>query len=524
MCRIIVYDPTYNQSDKTMLCNPIKQYLGKEREQFQRTDLLRYIENNNVNYIQLRYAALDGHLKSLKCPITSLERAEEILANGERVDGSSLFKSILDASKSDLYVIPIYETAFINPFFPDTMDICCRYLDQKGNFESFTPSSILSKAHTNLVNSFGIELYAMAELEFYLLENTKNVKSSLYEAKAQQGYHEAEPFAKHLHILHEITSAIAKCTENIKYTHSEVGFIPKIHSSNSEIDGCSGEQYEIEFLPTKVEIAAFNVLIAKWIIRNIAYKYGLLATFAPKLQEDMAGTGMHIHIELRKDGKNVMQENSALSGYSRCLIGGLCKYAQTLTAFGNTLASSYLRLVPHQEAPTKIFWSENNRAALIREPLGWSCVTDMSKKVNPQQQDSYVTEKSRQTIELRNPDGSANLFLLLSGIVIAAYDGLKNESGLEMAKTHYISNDIPMTPEDYEKLPSLPHSCEESADFLENDRTIYESVIPKVVLDYIIKNLRAQKDRNLYQTLKGLAPLEKTLKERDIMHKDIYIG
>ena len=506
-----------------MLQNPIAEFLNKSPQNFQRSDLVEYIRKNNVDFVQLRYPALDGRLKALKFPITSVARLEQILGDGERVDGSSLFKNILDPSKSDLYVFPIYETAFLNPFFKNTVDICCCYMNKAGEFDTITPSSILSRAQKKLSDSLGMELFALGELEFYLIQKPG---ASGFNAIPQRCYHETEPFLKGTHILHEMAAAVGQCIGRVKYAHPEVGFIPKIESENRELNGCTAEQYEIELLPAPVHQAAFDILIAKWIIRNVAYRHNAIATFAPKLEEGMAGTGMHIHVELRKDGHNVMQENGELSDEARCMIGGLCHYAPTLTAFANMTASSYLRLVPHQEAPTKIFWSENNRAALIREPLGWSAFQDMDCKVNPRQQTPYRRDESKQTVELRSPDGSASVFLLLAGMTLAACYGVENKQGLEIAKKHYVTGKIDLDSELYRNLPSLPQSCEEGADLLAKNRAMFESesVIPPVIIDYVIHRLKAEKDRDLYQHLKSMPAPERTKKFREIMHRDIDIG
>ena len=148
--------------------------------------------------------------------------------------------------------------------------------------------------------------------------------------------------------------------------------------------------------------------MGRWIIRNVAYQHGCVATFTPKLEEGIAGNGLHIHVELMKNGKNMMNgEIGKLSGEAKKLIGGLCHYADTLTAFGNTVSSAYLRLVPNQEAPTRICWSDLNRSAMIRVPLGWSGKSNLAKKLNPQQSPGYKDPEGRQTVELRSPDGSA---------------------------------------------------------------------------------------------------------------------
>jgi len=135
-------------------------------------------------------------------------------------------------------------------------------------------------------------------------------------------------------------------------------------------------------------------------------------TFTPKLEEGVAGNGLHFHLELKREGHNIMTNpDGSLSQEARLLIGGLCHYADSLTAFGNTVASSYFRLVPNQEAPTRICWSDLNRSAMIRVPLGWTRGRNLSALVNPREIDSFEVPESRQTVEMRTADGSALIHL-----------------------------------------------------------------------------------------------------------------
>ena len=128
-------------------------------------------------------------------------------------------------------------------------------------------------------------------------------------------------------------------------------------------------------------------------------------------------------------------ENGALTEHAKMLIGGLCNYAPSLTGFGNMVTASYLRLVPHQEAPTRVCWSEMNRSALIRVPLGWNNLSNLASVVNDCPVEPLEKRLYRQTVEIRSPDGSANAHLLLSGITMAAEWGLSNkEKSLDIAK------------------------------------------------------------------------------------------
>ena len=160
----------------------------------------------------------------------------------------------------------------------------------------------------------------------------------------------------------------------MKYAHAEVGYIDSVRSDLPLLAGRRAEQHEIELLTRPIEEMGDLIGLARWIIRNVAHRNGMLATFAPKIEEGVAGNGLHFHMELMKDGQNIMSDDGrrACRPDARKLIGGLVDYASTLSAFGNTVASSFLRLVPNQEAPTRICWSHNNRSALIRVPLGWS--------------------------------------------------------------------------------------------------------------------------------------------------------
>jgi len=121
-----------------------------------------------------------------------------------------------------------------------------------------------------------------------------------------------------------------------------------------------------------------------------------------------------------------------------------------------------LGLVPHQEAPTKVCWSDCNRSALIRVPLGWVGIDNLAMKVNPQQRKRLTDNPGKQTVELRSPDGSAHVYLTLAGITMAALDGLSDSNAMEYAKKLYVTGNIHKTPEVLKTLKSLPTSCHES--------------------------------------------------------------
>ncbi|MCU0411857.1 MAG: glutamine synthetase beta-grasp domain-containing protein, partial [Bacteroidetes bacterium] len=175
------------------LTNPLSVLLDKPREQFTRADLLKIIESQKIERIVFHYTALDGKYKELKIPVASRLQAERVLADGERVDGSSLFKGMVDTAVSDLYVVPVYKSAFLNPFVDGSLDFTCRYLTRDGVLASFAPDTILHNAATLFRKSTGMELQALGELEFFLLFDHE---TPLFVPKKQRGYHASAPFLK----------------------------------------------------------------------------------------------------------------------------------------------------------------------------------------------------------------------------------------------------------------------------------------------------------------------------------------
>ena len=252
--------------------NPLVRFLDKPSDDFTKADLIRFIESNGIRMLNFRYAGADGRLKTLNFIIKSRNQLDNMLSAGERVDGSSLFPHYVEAGSSDLYVIPRFRTAFVNPFSEiPALDVLCSYYDKDGYPFSSSPEYILRKAHRLLKEKTGMEFLTMGELEYYIISE----KDPLYEAADQRGYHESAPFCKWEKLRTEAMEAIARCGGTIKYGHSEVG--------NFTEAGLSFEQNEIEFLPVRVEEAAEHLLIAKWVLRTLAYKYGVTITFAPKI-------------------------------------------------------------------------------------------------------------------------------------------------------------------------------------------------------------------------------------------------
>jgi glutamine synthetase len=473
--------------------NKLVQFLDKLPEDFTKADLIKFIEHNDIRIVNFRFIAGDGRLKAVNCGINSKDQLDRVLSSGERVDGSSLF-SYIDSGSSDLYIVPRFRTAFLNPFsVVPAIDILCSYYTRSGKPLPSAPEAIVKKAHDTLKQETGLSLQAMGELEYYILKDT----DSLYPIASQKGYHESSPFSKTEDIRLEALAAIAQAGGRIKYGHSEVG---NIRGRDQEM-----EQSEIEFLPVPIEDAADQIVIARWALRTVAYKHGVTVSFAPKIMVGHAGNGLHIHSLLTQDNANAMVEDNQLNDIGKKLVVGYLKLAPSLTAFGNMVPVSYLRLSPNQEAPINICWGDQNRSALVRVPLGWLNANNMVKDANPLEIDKFPDFSQSQTVEYRCADGSANVHLLLAGLAVAARHGLQQPDSLDLAEKLYV--DVHASPAEEQMmqkgLPTLPGSCWDSAEHLLKDRAIYQrdGVFSPVVIDGISNQLQGYNDIHLREKL-----------------------
>ncbi len=519
-----------NKTPQYALANPLSRILDKPAADFTRADLLKVIEDRQIERLTFHYTAVDGKLKELKIPVAGRSQIEAILAEGERADGSSLFKGMVDTALSDVYIVPQYRSAFLNPFDEGSLDFVCRYLTKDGDLAPFTPDNILARAAAMFRRATGLEFNALGELEFFLLLEPS---ARMYPAEPQRGYHGSSPFVRGGPILDEMLRHITRVTGAVKYAHSEVGLIESLKSDLDEIRGRRAEQMEVEYLPKPIEDMADDLVIGRWIIRNTTYRHGAIATFAPKLEEGVAGNGLHFHLEFMKDGRNVMAgPDGKLTEAARKLVGGLCEYADSLTAFGNTVSSAYLRLVPNQEAPTRICWSDLNRSALIRVPLGWHGVGNLARRVNPRETEEFVDPRGgRQTVEIRSPDGSANIHLTLAGICMAANWALasdpalhKDHGPLDLAERLYVKGNIFADKELLKRLPTLPASCVASSRILLKKRHLYErdGIFPPSVIDFVARMLQAENDEGMNKQLASVPAHDRLHEIRKIMHKDLH--
>ena len=502
--------------DEKIQLNPnlLVRFLKKPSAEFTKHDIIRYCIENEVEFVNFHYCGWDGKLKTLNFVIHSAEHLDSILSAGERVDGSSLFPFI-EAGKSDLYVMPKFKTAFRNPFTEiPTVDILCSFYNREGEpFES-SPEYILRKASKVFTETTGLRMETMGELEYYIIADDEQV----YEVPDQRGYHESAPFNKFTDYRVEAMRLIAQAGGLIKYGHSEVGNFTK--------DGKIYEQNEIEFLPTNIEDAADQLTVAKWIMRQLAYQYGVTITFAPKITVGKAGSGLHVHCKFTKDGKSVMVKDGELTDYAKKAIAGFMLAGTSLPAFGNPNPLSFMRLVPHQEAPTSLCWSFSNRSALVRVPLGWiNNGKDMLADCNPLEKPSNRDFSDKQTFEWRASDGCADLYLLMSALCAAARYGMEQPNALEVAEKTYVGLGVNIHDDKNKKvaesLEQLPDSCVRAAEELEKDHKIYtdKGVFSDSIIDYLISYLKAFNDSNLRAELG-----DNQEKIMALVKKNIHVG
>ena len=507
--------------DSTWDIRPLVRRLGKPPEQWQRSDLVELCLADGIQVVNFRYTSFDGKLRELRLPVNDRAYLERILAGGERVDGSSLFPGLFPTGESDLYAVPVYRWAFLNPFTEDELDIVCRFVDHRGRPCLGTPDNVVVTAAERLRSKTGLELEALAELEFYLVLERSDDR---FTGKSQRNYHQSAPYLHGHAVADEILRVASAVSGKVKYCHSEVGYIDRLESEEAELDGRRVEQYELEFDLMPVEDLACWLAVTRWLVRVIADRHGASVTFVPKLDQGMAGSGLHLHLALQRSGQSIMRDaDGELSGESLRMIGGLLEKAAPLTAFGNTVAASYLRLVPGQEAPTSVCWGERNRTSLIRVPLDFATEGRLDKVTNPTEGGIYPENIARTTVEYRSPDGSAFSQLLLAAVTLCVEEGLSSTESEALARQLEVSDGSTDTPEAGRPLDQLPACAVAAAGSLGEHREFFEErgVSPRLI-DLVIGKLEGESDEGLNARLKALPAGERLKASRRLMHKDVH--
>ncbi|MGQ8337571.1 glutamine synthetase beta-grasp domain-containing protein [Sunxiuqinia sp. A32] len=483
--------------------NLLVQYLQKSANEFTREDIIRYIEERDIEMLNFRYVAEDGKLKTINFMVRGRDELEMVLSAGERVDGSCIF-SFLEPNASDLFLVPRYKTAFQNPFSSiPSVDILCSFYDANGLPLESSPEYVLQKAQNQFFKTTGMQLKMMAELEYYVISDVpEDLKVS------KNGYQCAEPFTIHEGLRVEAIRLIAQCGGLIRFGHAESGrFVLK---------GKIYEQHELEFSPSDPENSADQLVIAKWILRMLGQKYNVNVTFIPKITLGQPGSGLHFHFLAEQNGSNMLVENGELTSTSLKMIAGILDLSPALTAFANTTPISYLRLMTGEQTPNHICWGKCNRSTLVRVPLGWNQHLDLGATAN-NQEPQKVDHSFRQTIEYRGSDGGANPYLFSAALIVAFLKGFSNTESLKNSDRYFTENNEFQQEgvEDGEQFDILPMSCYESAEKLEEFRHFFEQdqIFPKSIVNHTILRLRSFNDKELISNFKTYGDESKEMDE-----------
>ncbi len=474
--------------------NLLVQYLQKPASDFTKEDLIRYIEEREIEMLNFRYVAEDGKLKTINFMVTTRDELDMVLSSGERVDGSSIF-SFLEVNTSDLYIVPRYKTAFLNPFSKiPSVDVLCSFYNAQGDPLESSPENILKKAQKQFFKETNMKLKMMGELEFYIFGDAEEEVE-----RSADGYHCAEPFTMYEELRTEAIKLIAQCGGMVRFGHAENGRFTH--------QGKHYEQHEIEFAPVNPEDASDQLVVAKWILRMLGVRYNVNVTFIPKISLSQPGSGMHVHFMAEQAGKNMMIENGELTPTSLKMIAGVLEISPALTAFANSTPVSYLRIMPGQKVPNSICWGKQNRSTLIRVPLGWNTNTPLGAILNQQEQEK-VDYAFRQTVEYRGSDGSANPYLFCAALIIGFMKGLSDTKSIKKSDEYFCSKNLFTSKseeaEDENKYTLLPMSCYEAAEKLENFRQFFEAdqIFPKSIINHTILQLRSFNDKELSENFK----------------------
>ncbi|MBE5958849.1 MAG: type I glutamate--ammonia ligase [Lachnospiraceae bacterium] len=357
---------------------------------YTRQDIMRIVEEEDIEFIRLQFTDLFGTLKNVAITSSQLGKA---LDNKIMFDGSSI-EGFARIEESDMYLYPDYNTFQILPWRPHqgkvARMICDVYKVDGTPYES-DPRYILKKEIAK-AREMGYTFNVGPECEFFLFHTDDNgCPTTITHEKA--GYFDLAP-----------TDLGENARRDMVLNLEDLGF--EIEASHHEV---APAQHEIDFKYGEALATADNVMTFKLTVKTIAKRHGLYASFMPKPKYGVCGSGMHINMSLFKDGKNAFVDENDELGLSKeaySFIAGIMDKMKSICAITNPIVNSYKRLVPGFEAPTYIAWSATNRSPLVRVPASRGAST---------------------RIELRCPDSAANPYLVLAVCLAAGLDGIKNE-------------------------------------------------------------------------------------------------
>ena len=391
---------------------------------YTKQDIIQLVEEKDVQFIRLQFTDVSGTLKNVAITASQLEKA---LDNKCMFDGSSI-EGFVRIEESDMYLYPDLNTFEILPWRPQHGKVarfmCDVYRPESVPFEGdsrYVLKNVLKKAA-----KMGYTFDVGPECEFFLFHTDDNGQpTNITHEKAS--YFDVTPLD-----LGE------NARRDIVLTLESMGF--EIEASHHEV---APAQHEIDFQYDNALVTADNIMTFKMVVKTIAKRHGLYATFMPKPITDVDGSGMHINMSLSKDGHNIFHDPDGKMGLSKeayYFIGGIMKHMKGVTLIMNPLVNSYKRLAPGYEAPCYIAWSATNRSPLIRIPASRG-------------------EETR--VELRSPDPAANPYLALAVCLAAGIDGIRNkiEPPEEVPENVYELKEEEKASRGIESLPADLHAA-----------------------------------------------------------------
>jgi glutamine synthetase len=420
--------------------------------------VIELAKKTGAKMIDIKFVDTFGTWQHFSCPIREL--TEEIFSEGLGFDGSSIrgWKSI---EASDMLAMPDPATAFIDPFCAvPTLSLTCT-IAETGTKEAYTrdPRGIAQRAEKYLVSTgIGDQAFFGPEAEFFIFDNVQfdaksngtfysvdseegiwntgkdEMPNTGYKIRHKEGYFPVAPADTQQDIRTEMCLVMEELGLQIEKQHHEVA---------------TAGQAEIDIRFDTLLKMADNMMVYKYVLKNVARKHGKTVTLMPKPLFGDNGSGMHTHQSLWKKGKPLFAGNeyAGLSKMALHYIGGLLKHAHALCAFCSPTTNSYKRLVPGYEAPVNLAYSSRNRSAAIRIP-------------------TYSDNPKAKRLEYRPPDPAANPYLAFAAMLLAGLDGIQNklDPGEPMDKNLY---ELP--PEEMAKVPQILGSLDEAITALEKD-------------------------------------------------------
>lgn len=357
---------------------------------YTKSDILRMVEEEDVEFIRLQFTDMFGTLKNVAITSSQLEKA---LDNKCMFDGSSI-EGFVRIEESDMYLYPDLDTFVIFPWRPQQGKVArliCDVYNTDGKPFEGDPRYVL-KREIEKARQLGYEFNVGPECEFFLFHTDDESRPTTI-THENASYFDLGPI-----------DYGENARRDMVLTLEDMGF--EIEASHHEV---APAQHEIDFKYDEALTTADNIMTFKLSVKTIAKRHGLHATFMPKPKEGVDGSGMHTNMSLYKDGVNVFYDADDANGLSKeayYFIGGLMKHIKAITAIANPLINSYKRLLPGYEAPVYIAWSAKNRSPLIRIP---------------------AAREDGTRVELRSPDPSCNPYLLLAVCLAAGLEGIKEK-------------------------------------------------------------------------------------------------